>query len=240
MLVKFCVSAKRGDARAMLPALTTFFFCAAVPAVCWMAWCKYNFGDFTGSAGKIAILHWTLKPFNEWWCHPIFTPSGLWEFVSGLLATFWRGEMQWHSHPLILPVADCCYVILSIIMVAVALLAILPRFKMAEPPQRQALWFGFAGLAAAMVFFGFLSIIYDFHDCFHPSQAHPYFTSGRLMFGALIPFMLLFVYGLDRLLNRFGNAAKFAVLGALILFMLTTELITDWPVFFSQYNWYHL
>ncbi len=90
------------------------------------------------------------------------------------------------------------------------------------------------------VFLGFLSIIYDFHKCFYPSREYPYFTSGRLMLGALIPFLLLFVFGLDHVLSGFGNAGKFLVLAAIILFMLISEIITDWLVFSSQYNWFHM
>ncbi len=58
--------------------------------------------------------------------------------------------------------------------------------------------------------------------------------------GALIPFFLLFVFGMDRALNRLGNLGKFMALAGMILFMLIAEITTDWPVFFSQYNWFHL
>jgi p-aminobenzoyl-glutamate transporter AbgT len=60
------------------------------------------------------------------------------------------------------------------------------------------------------------------------------------MFGALIPFLLLFVRGFDRLLGRFGNTTKFAALGLMLSVMLGFEIATDWPVFYSQYNWYHM
>ncbi len=49
----------------------------------WMAWCKINFGDFTGSALKIQFLGWTHKPFAEWFHHPIFTRAGLLVFSEG-------------------------------------------------------------------------------------------------------------------------------------------------------------
>jgi len=74
-------------------------------------------------------------------------------------------------------------------------------------------------------------LIYDFHDCFYPSREHPYFTSGRLLLGALIPFLLLFVFGLDRALARFSNQSKFFMLTGIILFMLISEISIDWPVF---------
>ena len=60
------------------------------------------------------------------------------------------------------------------------------------------------------------------------------------MLGALIPFLLLFIYGLDCALKNFGNAAKFSALAGFILFMLVTEIAIDWPVFPNPYNWFHM
>jgi hypothetical protein len=92
-----------------------------------------------------------------------------------------------------------------------------------------------------VAFLGCLSITFDFHDCFYPSREHPYFTSGRLMLGALIPFTLLYLYGLDRLLGWLKlQRLRPMALGAMIVFMLGTEIMTDWPVFGSEYNWYQL
>jgi len=49
------------------------------------------------------------------------------------------------------------------------------------------------------------------------------------------------MYGLDRAMGRFKVPwARPAVLIAMILFMLIAETVTDWPVFFSQYNWFHM
>ena len=240
ILFKTWKLAGTGKLRAALPSLSTLTLCAVLPMVAWLAWCKHTFGDFTGTAAKIQFLGWTLKPFAQWWHHPIFTPHGLWTFVSGLMATFWQGEFLWHRQPLALPGVDLVYVLASIVFVGLALANLLPQSKASATAQRQALWFGFACLAAAVAFLGFLSIIYDFHDCFYPSREHPYFTSGRLMLGALIPFLLLFVYGLDRALKRLGEPAKFSVLVAIILFMLTTEITIDWTIFPNAYNWFHL
>jgi hypothetical protein len=128
----------------------------------------------------------------------------------------------------------------AIVFGGIALLNLLPHSKTMTAAQRQALWFGFCCFAAAVAFLGFLSIIYDFHNCIYPSREYPYFISGRLMLGALIPFMLLFVYGLDRAMQKFGNAARFSVLGAFILFMLVTEITIDWPIFPNAYNWFHM
>ena len=240
VLLKIFQLAKVGRLRLAAPSLFSLAVCAVLPMALWLAWLKRGFGDFTGTAAKIHFLDWTLKPFAGWWHHPIFTPHGLWTFLSGLLATFWQGEILWHRQPLAAPAVDVIYTILSIVVPAVAVAALLSRSTPVDAPRRQVLWFSFFCVVAAVMFLGFLSIIYDFHDCFYPSQAHPYFTSGRLMLGALIPFLLLFMSGLDRALKNSGNAVKFSALGMLILFMLVAEITVDWPVFASPYNWFHL
>jgi hypothetical protein len=60
------------------------------------------------------------------------------------------------------------------------------------------------------------------------------------MLGMLIPFLLLFACGLDRLMCRFQSSTKFAVLLALLAFMLVSEITIDSPVFANPYNWFHL
>ena len=226
--------------RTARPALWSFAVCAGLPVALWLAWCKINFGDFTGSEAKIKFLGWTHKPFAAWWHHPIFTLHGFWVFLSGNLATLWQGEFLWHRQPLAIPGVDTVYAGLSIGLVALALVALLQRPAVTTTPQWRALMFAFGCCVAAIAFFGWLSIIYDFQDCFYPSRAHPYFTSGRLLLGALIPFLLLFLFGLDQVMVRFSNSAKFFMLTGLILFMLISEVTVDWPVFANPYNWFHL
>jgi hypothetical protein len=232
---------RAGKLRAASPALLAFALCAGLPIAGWAARTRHFFGDFTGSTAKIQFLGWTLKPFNQWWHHPIFTPHGLWEFISGLLATLWQGEFMWHHQPLALPVVNTFYAILSIGFVGVALVNLMPGIKTVTGTQRRALWFAFGSFAAGVAFLGFLSIIYDFHNCFYPSREHPYFTSGRLIGGALIPFLLLYAYGMDCALSPVKRAwARPLALAAMLLFMLISEIVTDWPVFPCQYNWYHM
>jgi hypothetical protein len=241
VLFKIQQLAKAGKLRAAGPALAALALCAGLPMIAWLAWCKLNFGDFTGTAAKIQVLGWTHKPFAEWWHHPIFTLHGFWTFVSTLLATFWQGEFLWHRRPLALPAVDMAYAISSVLFVSVAVIAMLSRSTAPAARQRQALWFCFGSFVAAMLFLGFLSILYDFHDCFYPSRAHPYFTSGRLMLGTLIPFLLLYLYGLDRLLGRVKNGwIRPLVLIGMISFMLISETIIDARLFPNAYNWFHM
>ena len=103
ILFKAVQLARAGKFRAAFPSLAALALCAGLPMAAWLAWCKHTFGDFSGTAAKIQFLGWTHKPFGEWWHHPIFTPHGLWTFLSGLMATFWQGEFMWHRQPLALP-----------------------------------------------------------------------------------------------------------------------------------------
>jgi len=230
-----------GKWRAALPALAVMTLCAALPIGSWLAWSKYAFGDFSGTAAKLQYITWTHKPFGEWWHHPIFTPQGCWTFVSELLITFWQGEFHWHANPLDLPVVDAFYVSLSLCFLSLAMVKLIPRFSVATPQQRQALWLCLGCFIAGAGFLAFLSVIYDFGVCPNPSRDHPYFVAGRLILGALIPFLLLYLYGLDCLLRRAGNNwLRPVALVGMILFMLVSETITDWSVFSSQYNWFHI
>ena len=241
VLFKVRLLTRTGKWRSAGTATVVLMLCAGLPMLAWLAWCKLAFGDFTGTAAKIQFLGWTTKPFGEWWQHPIFTSRGVWTFLSGLLATFWQGETLWHRQPLAWPVVDAIYAILSLGLLATAVVALLARSSPSEAGQRQALRLSFGCVTAAVVFLGFLSILYDFHDCFYPSREHPYFTSGRLMLGALIPFLLLLAYGLDRALSLARNRwARPLALVVLILFMLSSELAIDWRIFSNAYNWFHL
>jgi hypothetical protein len=238
--IKICQLAKSGTLGRSFPALLLLFVCAALPAALWVAWTKIAFGDFTGSAAKLKFITWTLKPFGEWWHHPIFTPGGLWIFSSQLADTFWQGSIHWHDNLLMLPSVNAIYAILTLGLLAFALLSLLTH-KPATDFSRQVLWFSFGCLAAAAAFLAFLSIIYDFGICMDPSREHPFFAEGRLILGGMIPFLLLYLYGLDYLLRGAKNHfARPIVLAVIILFMLISEIVTDWTVFCSQYNWYHL
>jgi hypothetical protein len=237
--LKLIQLAKAGRLRAAAPAICMLALSAGLPAALWLAWCKHCFGDLTGSEAKIAFLGWTHKPFAEWWHHPVFTPQGFWAFFSDLIATFWQGELLWDRKPLALAAANMVYVLSSVVFLAIALAALLAKSTPPGKDRRPALWFGFACFAAAVAFLGFLSTIYDFHDCFRPSRDFPYFTSGRMMLGVLIPFLLLFTFGLDQIMKKFSLPAKFAVLVALLGLMLATEIATDWQIFPNPYNWFH-
>jgi hypothetical protein len=219
-------------------ALAALIFFAAIPSAIWMAWLKFHFGDLTGSTAKIAFLDWTRKPFAGWWEHPIFTPSGLWIFWSDLMASFWRGEVNWHNRPFDWRIADGFYVISSLIFLAAALMGLRKRVALSAF-AREGIGIAILMFAAGVAFLGLLSIQFDFGSCVNPSRAHPYFTSGRLLSGALIPFALFYTYGIAWLFRRFNPVLPLVILGAIVVFTATSEVTTKRVIFASEHNWFH-
>jgi hypothetical protein len=142
-----------------------FVGCAPVPAVALMFHCKRNYGDFTGSNAMTDFFGWTVKPFPEWWHHPIFSPSGFWTYLSGQMGTFWQGELMLQNHPLYLPGTNVVYTLVSAALLALAMYGLLPRSSSAVvPQQRTALGLSLAFFVAALFFFALISIVYDFHN----------------------------------------------------------------------------
>jgi hypothetical protein len=229
----------RRTPRAGMIALAAIVFCAAVPIGSWMLRTKYQFGDLTGSAAKIALLGWTRKPFADWWQHPIFTLPGVWVFWSDLIASFWRGEVKWHAQVLHCQVVDRFYAISSVALLIAALTGLRKKAALSAF-QRQAIGVAVLSFIVSIGFLAFLSIQFDFGDCINPSRAHPYFTSGRLLSGALIPFALFYVYGVSYLFHRINSAVPLIIIGLIVGFVTASEIYTNRTVFASDHNWFHL
>jgi len=225
--------------RAGLLGLAALIACAAIPVGTWMLWTKSHFGDLTGSTAKIILLGWTRKPFGDWWQHPIFTPRGVWIFWSDLIASFWRGEVSWHGQPLRWRWADGFYAVSSFLFVAAAI-AGLRKNSGLSVFERQAIGSAILIFVGGVVFLALLSIQFDFGNCINPSRAHPYFTSGRLLSGALIPFAVVYVYGVSWVCRRINTALPLIVLGLVVIFVTTSEILVNRVVFVSAHNWFHL
>jgi hypothetical protein len=225
--------------RAGLIALSAIVLCAAIPIGSWMLWTMSHFGDLTGSTGKIALLGWTRKPFGDWWHHPMFTLRGLWIFWSDLIASFLRGEISWHGLALRWRVADGFYAISTLVFVSAAIVGLRKRTGLTAF-QRQAIGSAILIFIAGIAFLGLLSIQFDFGNCINPSRAHPYFTSGRLLTGALIPFAIVYVYGVASMCGRFNARLGMVVLGCVVVFMFASEIWVNRVVFVSEHNWFHI
>lgn len=101
------------------------------------------------------------------------------------------------------------------------------------------LGFGIIGLSV----FGLagISLIYDFGRCWYPSSQHPYLTSGRLIIGVIIPFIVLYLRGIEFLLSNTGlKSSRWLALFIILGIMLGSEIAASIPVFRSFYNWFHM
>jgi hypothetical protein len=105
--------------------------------------------------------------------------------------------------------------------------------------QQQAIGMAALGFIASVAFLALLSVQFDFGNCINPSRAHPYFASGRLLSGALIPFALFYVYGIDCLFRRINVALPLIILGVIVVLMVTSEIMIIRVVFASEHNWFH-
>jgi hypothetical protein len=211
------------------------FASATLPLAALVLWNAHAFGDWLGAAEKVRLLGWTKKPLMEWLPHPIFSPSGAWYFWRGLLSTFWRGEIYWGGwKPIASPGMDVLYALLSLLVLAIGTwLAVRNRVPWAL--------FAVGLFLSGVAFMAVLSMAYDFGACPNPSRADPFFVSGRLISGALIPFVLLFVWSLDHQLERWGARRLFLpIMGLLCLAVTVNEALLHVPVFQSSYNWFHL
>ncbi|MGA2965767.1 MAG: DUF2142 domain-containing protein [Terriglobales bacterium] len=241
VLVQAWRLARAGKLRAAALALTLLLLSAALPIACWAAWNLHNFGDLTGSGPKIAMLGWTRKPVGEWLHHPIFTLRGIWYFWSALMASFWRGEFVWGMQRLAWPAVDAFYWISSAVLAGIAMVGLFPRFAPASKPQREALWLALSAFIAAVGYLALLSIVFDYGKCFYPSRANPYFVSGRLLAGALIPFFLIYLYGLEWAAKRLKcEALLWWILAAMVVLMAGSQIALDRVAFSSPWNWFHL
>lgn len=86
-----------------------------------------------------------------------------------------------------------------------------------------------------------LSLALDFGDSFAPTRSYPYLSSGRLVAGAFVPLLVLYVQGLYSLLpGSQRDALAMTVLFLLCAGMTISDIMVNSPVFDSWFNLYHL
>jgi hypothetical protein len=107
--------------------------------------------------------------------------------------------------------------------------------------ESKALTFAALAFWSSLAFLFMLSIMFDFGRCAFPSRAHPVFTSGRLISGALVPFALLYAYGVVDLVRRVAPRFPAWIVLALIAALASSfEIAVKHGVFASEHNWLHL
>jgi hypothetical protein len=237
--IKRAVSQKR--LRHVLFPVAAFAVAATVPIAFWLGRNYVLFGDFSGAAASLHIRTWTPKPLSEMFNHPILTPSGLFYFLGELTRTFWRGEFVWRFKRIASPFMDWFYVISSAVFLTVSVVGLVLDKTKTDKPNRLALTACLFVLALSVAFLAIMSMRYDFGKCFYPSRKNPFFTSGRLIAGVILPFLALYIDGLWRILSKFRLASCLLVVAAVIAAAETfSEIILTLPAFASPYNWFHL
>ncbi|HZP64341.1 MAG TPA: glycosyltransferase family 39 protein [Terriglobales bacterium] len=216
-------------------------FLATLLPLLWMLRNGLVMSDPTGSKAKIAALGWTTKPLPELFHHPLFSWQALSYFLPQLIRTFWHGEYMWHGHWMRSSAVDWFYISSTTLMIAIFLVQVIRSRNQLSPLQRLASFQSISLLAASILFLATISLLFDFHDCIMPSRLHPFFINGRIASGALLPFALAYMIGLETLLNYFRNWIQpTAVLLYLAIFITTAEIVIRMPAFLSPYNFFHI
>jgi hypothetical protein len=215
-----------------------FLLCIFTPIFIWFGWNFSNTGDWSGSESKIQLMGWTHKSLIYCFSHPIFSLNGIKIFWSLLLTSFWRGELVWNRAQMGIPIIDIFYWMSSLIFIVWSLIKIR---RGTNSLQQSMTWFAFLCFISLVLLLVLLSLSFDFGNCIYPSRIYPYFVSGRLISAAMIPFLLLYVKGLNHAFSWIKNENhRIVVLIIIVLFITVTELEFKWNVFSSNYNFFHL
>jgi hypothetical protein len=223
----------------------------AVAGVVVGAWLLRNqlvFGDPTGTAYKVERMRWTYAPLASYLDHPLFTFEGVRIFFGDLIPLFWRGEVAWHRIPLATPFADSWYLASTLLFVVLAAVgaarAADSRGRNRDGACRRAELLAFVSVGTSVALLAMLSLLYVFRATSNPSAARPYFVQGRLISGALVPFALIYVRGIQvatsRLPRRVASVAAWGILAFGVGVATFSEVALHSPIFASAYNLFHL
>ena len=146
---------------------------------------------------------------------------------------------MWHAHTIGSKGMDLFYLISSVGFFLVAVVSLLQdRSNNLDEAQRCALGVAVVAFIAAIAFLGFLSLQFDFGACINPSRERPYFFQGRLMAGAMIPFAVLYVYGLGRILRWLPLVLP--TIAGIAAIITISDFFANSFAFASAYNWFHM
>jgi 4-amino-4-deoxy-L-arabinose transferase-like glycosyltransferase len=203
----------------------------------WMAGNLHRFGDLTASNEKIALLGWTRKPASELLHHPFFSLEGFTFFWAELFRTFWRGEQLWGMKLMAFPSTDAFYSGSSVlVLLAIVVLAFRQRESKELLFVRLLCLCSILAGAALLIY---LSLLFDYGNCFRPSRRNPFFNAGRLILAVLVPFLCLYADTLAFLLGKITRRLNpLWGMGILALAIFAIELAAKAPIFSSQYNFF--
>jgi hypothetical protein len=230
-----------GERRAAGGRSAALLLALGLPLAAWGARDFVLLGDVTGSAAKARLLGWSLKPAEALLDHSLFTPGGVATFWQETMASFWRGEFTWGLERIASRGWDLAYGISSFVLPGAAVVALALRVCSGRKDERVAHWLGLATFLLSLLVLAGVSVAFDFDGCFYPSRARPFLTSGRLALAALLPFLALYLSGLEVLLpGRRRSRLRWALLIAVVAGMTASEIGLSRAALDSAYNWFHL
>jgi hypothetical protein len=217
---------------AELMSLGALLISVSAPLGTWWVRTWIVAGDPLASQVKYTSLGWVAKPAAEITDHPLFHSAAfISPFWHDLMRTLWRGEFPWHGSPLGWPPLDVFFSVSSAVLVV---LAAVRAWRARQTGEGRALAIAALTFAAAIGLMIWISIAFRFSvQSTRPSLAYPYFSSGRLIAGTLVPFVLLYSEGLQSIVRR-----PLPVIAVLALAMTAAELVLSLDVFSSPYNWF--
>ncbi len=211
-----------------------------LPLVIWFGWNSHVSNDFLGVSHQITTRGWTRKPFFEWWDHPLFTFDGLKTFFLSLITSFWRGGFFWNNKMVSSFLPDLFYIFTSIIFISLSFVRLFFTRVDAHRNERFVGIFLFISLFLFLIFLMGISIQFDYNTSPHAYNWYPFFSSGRMILGGLIPFSILYLRGLTFLfspLRRYFH--PLFLLLPILLFITYSEISMSWVVFKNLDNWFH-
>ena len=136
---------------------------------------------------------------------------------------------------------DVFYIVSSTLFLAIFFVGNIARRGRTNAETHLAAIFCLLMFAISVATLILASISFDFGiDCY-PSRQSPYLTSGRLIMGTVVPFLIMYLGGLELLLNRLRiGFARLLLLIIIADLMVISEITYSMQVFESQYNWFHL
>jgi hypothetical protein len=211
-----------------------------LPAL-WLARNYLYVGDITGSRDKIAALGWTLKPWADRWQHPLFSWQGTGYFFRELMKTYWRGEFLWHGKPLASSFLDWFFVLTTYGLIVAFVVYFLIQRRSSKDVQWWCDFVAVSLVAGAFLFLAVLSLPFDFGTCFYPSRAHPYFVSGRIISGTVLPFFIVFASAFEMLVSLIRKWVRPSIaMAAMVLFIGASDILLKGSVVHSSFNLFSL
>ena len=173
--------------------------------------------------------------------HPIFSVHGMKLFIGDLIPIYWRGEFVWHGNSLRWHAADVFYLGSSYLMLLGFALYLWRDDRGLGRFEGLSNYVSLYVVLTSVLFLAAISLPFDFHQCYYPSRAYPYFVSGRIISGTILPFAVVYLRGLEYLWKPVRKYVHpiFPVLG-ICVFIFCVEISIRATVFHSHFNFFSL